>query len=84
MDLKIIKFDDTEIEEYKFHQNKNPFSINHIDINDIEIPINFPFIKQNNKNINSGLTYNENYLNAEKRLNTKESLRCFYMPENIY
>ena len=33
MDKKIIKFDDTKIEERKFHQNKNPMSINHIGIN---------------------------------------------------
>ena len=25
MDKKIIKFDTTEIEEYKFHQYKSPF-----------------------------------------------------------
>ena len=29
---KIIKFDDTEIEEYKFHQYKSPILINAIDI----------------------------------------------------
>ena len=27
MDKNIIKFDDTEIEEYKFHQNKSPILI---------------------------------------------------------
>ena len=27
MDRKITKFDDTETEEYKFHQNKIPISI---------------------------------------------------------
>ena len=32
MDKKNIKFDDTEIEEYKFHQNKSPILINNIDI----------------------------------------------------
>ena len=30
MDRKIIKFDDTEIEEYEFHQYKSPISINDI------------------------------------------------------
>ena len=30
MDKKIIKFDDTKTEEYKFHQNKSPISINKI------------------------------------------------------
>ena len=37
MDKKIIKFDDTEIEEYKFHQNISPISINDIDINKIVV-----------------------------------------------
>ena len=32
MDKKIIKFDDTEIEEQEFHQCKSPISINDIDI----------------------------------------------------
>ena len=32
MDKEIIKFDDTEIEEYKFLQIKSPNSINSIDI----------------------------------------------------
>ena len=32
---KIIKFDDTDIEEYKFHQYKSPISINNIDITKI-------------------------------------------------
>ena len=30
MDKKIIKFDDTEIEEYEFHQHECPISINDI------------------------------------------------------
>ena len=37
MNKKIIKFDDTEIEEYKFYQNRSPISINDIDINKIII-----------------------------------------------
>ena len=28
----MMKFDDTETEEYKFHQTKSPISINDIDI----------------------------------------------------
>ena len=32
MDKKLIKFDDTEIEEYEFHQHENPISINNTDI----------------------------------------------------
>ena len=35
MDKKIIKFADTEIEEFKFHQYKIPISLNDIDINEI-------------------------------------------------
>ena len=27
MDKRIIKFDDTEIEKYKFHQHRRPISI---------------------------------------------------------
>ena len=27
MDEKVVRSDDTEIEEYKFHQNKSPMSI---------------------------------------------------------
>ena len=30
---KVIKFGDTEIEEYEFHQHKSPVLINYIDIN---------------------------------------------------
>ena len=33
MHKKVIKFDDTEIEEYEFYQYKSPISINYIDIN---------------------------------------------------
>ena len=33
MDKKIIKFGDTKIDEYEFHKNKSPISINNIDIN---------------------------------------------------
>ena len=49
MDKKIIKFDDTEIEEYKFHQNKSPISIKHIDINTIVVSIKLPYGKQDFK-----------------------------------
>ena len=45
MDNKIIKFYDTEIEEYKFHQNKMPISINDIDINKIVLSDKLPFGK---------------------------------------
>ena len=37
MDEKIIKFDETEIEKCKFHQRKNPFLIDDIDIDKIVV-----------------------------------------------
>ena len=46
---KIIKFDDTEIEEHKFHQHKKDIWINDIDINKTVIPNMFPFGKQDFK-----------------------------------
>ena len=49
MDKKIIKFDDTEIEEYEFHQYKRVISINNIDINEIVVSNKFPFGKQDCK-----------------------------------
>ena len=49
MDLKIIKFDDTDIEEYEFHKYKFSILINNIDINKIVITNKFPFGKQDFK-----------------------------------
>ena len=49
MDKKIIKFDDTEIEEYVFHQYKSPTSINDIDINKMVVSNKFSFDKQDFK-----------------------------------
>ena len=49
MDKKIIKFGDTEIEEYEFHQNKSPILINDIDINIIVVSNELPFAKQDFK-----------------------------------
>ena len=49
MNKKIIKFDDTEIEVYEFHQYKSPISINNIDINKIVASNTFPFGKQDFK-----------------------------------
>ena len=46
MDKTFIKCDYTEIEEYKFHQNKSPISINDIDINKIVVSYKLPFGKQ--------------------------------------
>ena len=49
MDKKIIKFDDTEIEEYEFHQYKRPIPINDTDINRIVVSSKLPCSKQNLK-----------------------------------
>ena len=49
MDKKIIKFDDTEIEEYEFHQYESPISTNNIDINKIVVSNKFTFGKQDFK-----------------------------------
>ena len=45
-EFKVIKFDDTEIEEFKFHQYKSSISINNIDINKIVASNKFLFGKQ--------------------------------------
>ena len=49
MDKKIIKFDDTKIEEYEFHQHKSSISINNIDINKIVVSNKLHFGKQDFK-----------------------------------
>ena len=49
MDKYIIKFDDTEIEEYKFHQPKSPISINDIVISKIIVSNKLFFSKQDFK-----------------------------------
>ena len=46
MDKKIIKFDDTEIKKYKFHQNKSAISKDDIDINKVVVSIKLPSHKQ--------------------------------------
>ena len=46
MDKIIIKFDDTEIEEFEFNHYESPISINDIDINKIVISNKFLFGKQ--------------------------------------
>ena len=43
------KIDDTEIEEYKFHQQKNLVLINNLDINKIVVSFKFLFGKQDFK-----------------------------------
>ena len=49
MDKKLIKFDDTGIQEYKFGQYKSPILINDSDINEIVVSNKFPFGRQNFK-----------------------------------
>ena len=49
MDKNSIKFDETEIEEYEFHQHKSPILINDIHINEIVVSNKYPFGKQDFK-----------------------------------
>ena len=58
MSKKIIKFDDTEIEEFEFHKYKSPISIKVIDINEIAVSNKFHFGKQDIKYF-SGYRYNK-------------------------
>ena len=46
MDKKIIKFDYTEIEKYKFHQHKRPVLISNIGINKIVVSNKVSFGKK--------------------------------------
>ena len=46
---KIIKFNDSENREYKFHQYKSPISINSIDISKKKLSNKFPFGTQDVK-----------------------------------
>ena len=57
MDQKIIKFYDIKIEDYKFHQHKNPISTKDLDINKIVLSN-----KQNQENINTLLLMKKRYL----------------------
>ena len=47
MDKKIVKVDDTEIQEYKFHRHNSPISINDIDINEIVVSNKLPLVNKN-------------------------------------
>ena len=49
MDKKIIKFDDTEIEIYKFHQYERPISIDNINANKIIVSNKISFGKNDFK-----------------------------------
>ena len=71
MDKEIIKFDDTEIEEYKFHQNKSLILINDIDINKIVVSNKLPFGKQDFK-------YFVGYKDSEKIRRF-----CIFLPQMI-
>ena len=46
---KIIKLDDTNIEEYEFHQYKSPILVNNVDINKLVVSNKFSFDKQDFK-----------------------------------
>ena len=49
MHKKVIKFGDTEIEEFGLHQYKSPILINYINVNKMVVSNKFPFGKQNFK-----------------------------------
>ena len=49
MEKKIIKFNDTGIEKYKFHQYKSPILINELNINKVVVSNRFPFGKRDFK-----------------------------------
>ena len=49
MDKEIVKLDEANTEEYKFHQNKSHISINDIDINKIVVSNKLPFGKRDFK-----------------------------------
>ena len=49
MDKKIIKFNDTEVEEFEFHEHKSPILINDINIDKIVVSDKLPFGKQDFK-----------------------------------
>ena len=51
MDKKVIKFDDTEIEENEFYQYKSPIWVNDIDINKIVVSDKLSFGKQDFKHL---------------------------------
>ena len=86
MDKKIIKFDDTKIEEGKFHHYKNPISINDIYINDIVISNKLPFGKQGFKYF---IGYKDNkkirplyiLFPKHKRYFDKTKYKCFMIEE---
>ena len=60
MDKKIIKFDDTEIEEYEFHKCKSLILIKNIDIIEIVVSNKFPFGNEDFKYF-IGYKYNKKF-----------------------
>ena len=46
MDNKIMEFDNPKIEECKLHQNKSCISLNDIDVNEIVVSNDDPFINK--------------------------------------
>ena len=46
MDNKIMEFDNPKIEEYKLHQNKSCISLNDINVNEIVVSNDDPFINK--------------------------------------
>ena len=88
-----MKFDDTEIEKYKFHQYKSPILINNIDINKIVVSNK---VKRNSikKEFDSEPEYNDKYLgtkikscngkiNTNFHNNTERSLSMYLSINNI-
>ena len=73
MDKKIIKLDETEIEEYEFYQYKSPISINDIDIDKIVVSEKSPFGKQDSK-----------YLTGYKDSEKIRPLLIFHPRINVY
>ena len=49
MDKKVTKFDDTEIEEYKFHQPRSAILINGINVNKIVVSNKQKYTVDNDK-----------------------------------
>ena len=49
MNKKVIKFDDTEIEKYRFPKHKSPILIDNIDTNAVVVPNKVSFCKKDFK-----------------------------------
>ena len=76
MDKKTVKSDDSEINEYKFYQNKSPILIRNLDISKIVVSNKLPFGK---KKFKSFIGYKDSgkvrpAYSVHKWLNVKEIL----------